>query len=151
MADRLSNFAAYDDHEYVKYSGIAESQSTYLAYSCADTRSGNWPIIVGEWSLSVPDDVQSTAAWEPTGSNVAWYKQWWAAQVMAYERGDAVGWCFWTWKTTGLNDPRWDYRMAVSAGLIDKDIDVAYSVDACSGSGSKRSDVEAYLVPFGTR
>ncbi|RMZ86061.1 hypothetical protein DV737_g3, partial [Chaetothyriales sp. CBS 132003] len=37
---------------------------------------------------------------------------------------------FWTWKTTGsLNDPRWDYQKAVAAGLIDTNIDSAYSLD----------------------
>jgi hypothetical protein len=40
---------------------------------------------------------------------------------------------FWTWKTTGsLNDPRWDYQKAVAAGIIDADIDNAYTMGACS-------------------
>lgn len=76
-------FAAYDDHEYVKYApNIAVSKDAYLAYSCNDDRSGNWPVIVGEWSLSVASDVQSTDEWDPA-KNVDWYKRWWAAQVMA--------------------------------------------------------------------
>ncbi|KAI1609801.1 putative endo-beta-1,6-glucanase [Exophiala viscosa] len=125
--------AAYDDHEYVKYAGVAETQDAYLSYSCNDSRSGNWPVFVGEWSLSVADDIQWTSGWDPTvEANKAFYKKWWAAQVMSYEK-TAQGWVFWTWKTSGsLNDPRWDYQMAVTAGLIDADIDNAYTLGACS-------------------
>lgn len=138
-------FAAYDDHEYVKYAAnLAVTKEAYMAYSCADDRSGNWPVIVGEWSLSVDTSVQWTSAWDPA-TNIDWYKQWWAAQVLAYEK--QAGWVFWTWKTTGnLNDPRWDYQKAVALGIVDKDPDVAYSMDVCSDS-TKRSDAASGRVP----
>ena len=84
--------AAYDDHQYVKYAGVAETQSAYLAYSCGDNRSGNWPVFVGEWSLSVATDVEWTDGWNPNNAaNKAFYNKWWAAQVMAYEK-TAQGW-----------------------------------------------------------
>lgn len=132
-------FAAYDDHEYVKYAANLEtSKDAYMAFSCADDRSGNYPVIVGEWSLSVDTTVQWTDEWNPS-MNVQWYKNWWAAQLMAYENS-AAGWVFWTWKTTGsLNDPRWDYKRAVTLGIVDVDPDVAYSMGACAGS-EKRSE-----------
>ena len=81
---------AYDDHEYVKYAGVAQSQDAYLAYSCADDRSGDSPVIVGEWSLSVDSAIENDSDWDPS-TNVQWYKQWWAAQVMSYEK-TAQGW-----------------------------------------------------------
>ena len=87
-------------------------------------------MIVGEFSLSVPDSLQWTSEWNPN-TNVAWYKRWWAAQLMSYEK-TAQGWIFWTWKTTGtLNDPRWDYQRAVKLGIIDKNPDVAYEMGVC--------------------
>ena len=125
---------AFDDHQYVKYAGVAESKDAYLAFSCSDDRSsaGEVPVIVGEWSLSVATDVQFDADWDPTvPSNVQFYNQWWAAQVMAYET-TAQGWIFWTWKTSGsLNDSRWSYKLAVAAGLIPTDIDSAYTMGVC--------------------
>ncbi len=148
---------AYDDHNYVKYAGVAQNKDAYLAHSCADDRSGDGWKVVGEWSLSVDSAIEHTADWDPS-TNVQWYKQWWAAQVMSYEK-TANGWVsakllfcyksspfgvfcgdagltshdqvFWTWKTTGLNDPRWDYQLAVNLGIIDKNPDVAYSMGVC--------------------
>jgi glucan endo-1,6-beta-glucosidase len=81
---------AYDDHNYVKYSGVAQSQAAYLAHSCTDDRSGNSPVFVGEWSLSVDSAIEHTADWDPN-THVNWYKKWWAAQVMQYEKS-ANGW-----------------------------------------------------------
>lgn len=103
-------FAAYDDHRYLKYdSSINPTQSNYIAASCADDRGGNWPTIVGEWSLSVnPDHENSDPAFYPVSNNKAFYTKWFNAQVHAYEKQD--GWVFWSWKTSGLNDPRWDYQ-----------------------------------------
>ena len=105
-------FAAYDDHRYIKwaYPPVAENPAAYLSTSCNDDRGGNTPTIVGEWSLSVADDVQWSAEFDPT-ANVAWYKQWWAAQVMAYEKQE--GWIFWSWKTE-LGDYRWGYKGTMS-------------------------------------
>ena len=128
-----TTFAAFDDHDYVKYSGIAADMPTYLAHSCTSDRSSGQtsetPLIVGEWSLSVDSSVEGTADWAPS-THVEWYKQWWAAQVMAYET-TANGWIFWSWKTQGLNDPRWDYRLAVELGIIDANPDVAYEMGVC--------------------
>ncbi|MCJ1483362.1 hypothetical protein MMC06_003529 [Schaereria dolodes] len=124
-------FAAYDDHRYIKwaYPPVAENPAAYLSTSCNDDRGGNTPTIVGEWSLSVADDVQWSAEFDPT-ANVAWYKQWWAAQVMAYEKQE--GWIFWSWKTE-LGDYRWGYKDAVAAGVIPTDPGQAYNLGACNG------------------
>ncbi|RDW93956.1 glycoside hydrolase family 5 protein [Aspergillus mulundensis] len=121
-------FAAYDDHRYVIYdSSVAVTKDSYIAASCADNRGGNWPTIVGEWSLSVPDDVEHTADWEPS-SNVDFYKRWFAAQAIAYERQE--GWVFWAWKAE-LGDYRWSYKDAVDAGVIPTDLDSIYDNSPC--------------------
>jgi hypothetical protein len=68
---------------------------------------GDTPTIVGEFSLSVPDDVEWTSAWDPS-TQQAFYSQWFAAQVLKYE-ADTNGWIFWTWKSQ-LGDYRWSYQ-----------------------------------------
>ena len=106
-------FAAYDDHRYIKwaYPTVTPTRAAYLSASCYDDRGGNWPFIVGEWSLSVNDDDQNSSEFglgEPGA--VGWYGQWWAAQVLAYEKQE--GWIFWSWKANwinGENDWRWSY------------------------------------------
>lgn len=103
-----NNFAAYDDHRYLKWdSRVPVSQSSYISTSCSDNRGVDWPTVVGEFSLSVPDDVQWTAAWDPS-TQQAFYKQWFAAQVTSYET-NTLGWIFWTWKAQ-LGDYRWSYQ-----------------------------------------
>ena len=102
-------YAAYDDHRYLKYANppIDENPPAYLQASCNDNPSdGESPLVVGEWSLSPPTDVQDTPTWAPD-SNGDFYKKWWAAQVMSYERQQ--GWVFWSWKAE-LGDYRWSYQ-----------------------------------------
>jgi hypothetical protein len=100
-------FAAYDDHRYLKWdTSVAVNKDNYITASCNDDRGGNTPTIVGEWSLSVPDDVQWTAEWEPE-ANKDFYTRWFAAQVIAYEK--QAGWVFWTWRAD-LGDYRWSYK-----------------------------------------
>lgn len=101
-------FASYDDHRYLKWdSSVAVSQSSYISTSCSDNRGVNWPTVVGEFSLSVPDDVQWTSGWDPS-TQQAFYKKWFAAQVTSYET-NTLGWVFWTWKSQ-LGDYRWSYQ-----------------------------------------
>lgn len=133
LPDRTFWHAAYDDHQYVKYTDAVVSHQGYLDFSCKDDRSGNWPVIVGEWSLSANNAVEGTSAWDPkNAANKDFYRKWFAAQVMVYEKGQVIGWTFWSWKTSGLNDPRWDYQMGIDAGIILKNIDDAYTIGACS-------------------
>ncbi|KAI5806091.1 glycoside hydrolase superfamily [Geopyxis carbonaria] len=129
-------FAAYDDHRYIKWAGVQPTRGDYLWASCHDDRGGNWPVIVGEWSLSVADE----AEWGggelslERGDAVAWYRRWWAAQVLAYEKQN--GWVFWNWKANwigGRNEWRWSYQAAVAAGAIPRNPDDAYSMGACDG------------------
>ncbi|KAH8821332.1 putative endo-beta-1,6-glucanase [Xylogone sp. PMI_703] len=122
-------FAAYDDHRYLKWdTSVPVSQSSYISTSCHDDRGGNWPTIVGEWSISVPDNVEKTAPWD-VNTQKAFYKKWFAAQVMAYEKQD--GWIFWTWKTQLGDDYRWSYQGAVAAGVIPTDLSSVYNMGAC--------------------
>ncbi|OBT82371.1 hypothetical protein VE02_08750 [Pseudogymnoascus sp. 03VT05] len=121
-------FAAYDDHRYLKWASIGDvSQSNYISTSCNDDRGGNTPTIVGEWSLSVPDNVEWTSGWDPR-TQQDFYKKWFAAQIISYEKQQ--GWTFWSWKTE-LDDYRWDYQAAVKAGVIPKDLDSVYNLGVC--------------------
>lgn len=131
----LSNtyFAAYDDHRYIKWdTSVSVSQSSYLSESCHDNRNSDneTPTIVGEFSISVPDNVQWTSGWDPS-TQQAFYKQWFAAQVMSYETY-TYGWIFWTWKSQ-LGDYRWSYQDAVAAGVVPTDLDTVYNLGACNG------------------
>ena len=79
--------AAYDDHNYVEYAGVAGTKDAYLQHSCNDARAGHSPVFVGEWSLSVADDLESTSDWDPRkDANKDFYRNFWAAQVMSYEK-----------------------------------------------------------------
>lgn len=102
-----TSHAAYDDHRYLKWdSSVEVNKDSYISASCSDDRGGNAPTIVGEWSLSVPDDVEGSSDWDPE-SNTDFYAKWFAAQVIAYEK--QLGWVFWTWKAE-LDDYRWSYK-----------------------------------------
>lgn len=91
---------------------MALTRDAYLAASCNDDLSGNWPVIIGEWTLSVATSVEWSTEFDPTQPGaVEWYQLWWAAQVMAYEKQE--GWIFWSWKANwigGMNDWRWSYQ-----------------------------------------
>lgn len=106
-------YAAYDDHRYLKYdTSVKVSKESYISASCGDNLDSNSPTIVGEWSLSVPDDVESQEEWKPgSDTNNEFYKKWFAAQITSYEK--QLGWVFWTWKAE-LNDYRWSYKGALS-------------------------------------
>ncbi|KAF8860603.1 glycoside hydrolase [Acephala macrosclerotiorum] len=124
-------FMAYDDHRYLRWSGITTSMSSYLNNSCTSNRAsdGDTPVIIGEFSLGVPGDVEWTSVWDPS-TQQAFYKQWFAAQVLTYEK-DTNGWIFWTWKIQ-FGDYRWSYRDAVAAGVIPTN-PANVDVNACSG------------------
>lgn len=125
-------FAAYDNHRYLKWdTSVPVTYDGYISTSCNDNvaSDGDTPVIVGEWSISVSDAVESSSAWEPwSGNNNAFYKKWWAAQVIAYEK--QAGWIFWSWKAE-LGDYRWSYKDAVAAGVIPTDPNQAYKMGVC--------------------
>lgn len=102
-------FLAYDSHIYPRYTqGLKQTTKAYLQQSCQqrlDTE-GAWPIIVGEFSLSGSMNADDWEEWDPT--NKQFYREWFAAQLSAYER-TAQGWCFWSWKTE-TEDYRWSYQ-----------------------------------------
>lgn len=150
-----TRFAAFDDHRYLKWANPDEvpwSHESYISTSCSDDRDGDGehgPTIIGEWSVSPPDEVQWNEEWRPDG-NEDFYRRWFAAQVQSYE-GRTEGWVFWTWKTQ-LGDYRWGYRGtfqippdlvtfegrqpnraadAVRAGVIPENIEEALSSDVC--------------------
>ncbi|KAF4119681.1 glucan endo-1,6-beta-glucosidase [Geosmithia morbida] len=124
-----SSNTAYDDHRYLKWdSSVAVSKDAYLSESCDNDRVAEDTLVIGEWSLSVPDDVEGSDDWDPS-SNADFYSRWFAAQIQSYERS-ALGWVFWTWKA-GLDDPRWSYKDALDAGIISKDLDSVINSSVC--------------------
>lgn len=117
---------------YLKWdTSVTVSQSGYLTNTCNDNRNSDneTPTIVGEFSLSVPDDVQWTSAWDPSMQQ-AFYSQWFAAHVTKYEEY-TNGWIFWAWKSQ-LGDYRWSYQDAVAAGVIPGNISNVNQA-ACNG------------------
>ena len=125
---------AFDNHRYLKYdTSITPTQANYLSTSCSDGNAvasdGDTPLIVGEWSISPATANQDDSDFEISDSNnLQFYKDWFAAQVQAYEVQD--GWIFWAWKAQ-LGDYRWSYQEAVAAGVIPTDLDDVYSEYTC--------------------
>lgn len=109
-----TTFTAFDDHRYLKWDGsVPVSKDSYVSTSCSDDRNAEDPLIIGEWSLSVPDNVEWTDEWNPYNDS-DFYSRWFSAQIQTYERS-TNGWVFWTWKANvkfgdARGDPRWSYR-----------------------------------------
>lgn len=124
--------AAFDNHRYLKWdTSVSVDKNSYLSNSCsynAVSSSDENPTIVGEFSISPPDNVQSTSDWATTDANLDFYRKWFAAQTKGYEKAD--GWVFWTWKAQ-LGDYRWSYKDAVAAGVIPANLNDIYNVDVC--------------------
>lgn len=122
---------AFDNHRYVKWdTSVPVDKDSYLSNACSYNAisSNENPTIVGEFSISPPDNVQSTNDWATTDANLEFYQKWFAAQAKGYEK--ASGWVFWTWKAQ-LGDYRWSYKDAVEAKAIPADLDAIYDVDVC--------------------
>ena len=120
---------AFDDHRYLKWdSRVAVDHDSYIAASCNDQSQGDSPGIVGEFSLSPPDNVQWNDDWKPS-TNKAFYTKWFTAQMTTYEQHN-LGWFFWSWKTE-LGDYRWSYQDAVSGGVIPSDLGSIDRSSAC--------------------
>ncbi|ORY75633.1 glycoside hydrolase superfamily [Leucosporidium creatinivorum] len=126
------NSVVFDSHIYLKYrTPIATTRSGYLSEACGGlTTEDDSPVIVGEFSLSPDGDNEHKELSTEADDAAAFYLQFFSAQVAGYEK--QAGWVFWSWKTSGLNDPRWDYQLAVEAGYIPSDAS-AWSKDACDG------------------
>ncbi|KAL8420042.1 hypothetical protein RB594_002989 [Gaeumannomyces avenae] len=123
-------FLAYDDHRYLKWAFPNSSPSDYISISCRDNRAapGEADTIVGEWSISAPDAKENDGEWAK--SNTDFYKKWFAAQVIAYER-HTLGWVFWSWKKEG--DYRWSYQDAVRQGIVPRDLNSVANSGVCNG------------------
>jgi hypothetical protein len=142
-----TDFANYDYHNYVKWNtAVTPSRDSYMRYSCTSSLAvaGQTPLIVGEWSLSVPDNMQDSAEFSTTGSGaIQFFQYWFIAQQQMYERS-AQGWIFWSWKTS-LGDWRWDYSAAVAAGVIPKRLDRCVKWQVCKTYTKKREAVPEAL------
>ncbi|KAI0839897.1 glycoside hydrolase family 5 protein [Hypoxylon sp. FL0890] len=129
-----TTLALYDDHRYYKWdSSVQTTKDGYISAACKDNRGGS-NVIVGEWSLSVADSVESNDEFgiKNRPDQVDWYKKYWASQVQAFEKSG--GWVFWSWKCNwigGIDEWRWCYKSAVAAGAIPKDAGSAASLSPC--------------------
>lgn len=125
------------------------------------TQQTDTPVITGEWSLSVAGD-NTIAELSTTASDAStFFYLWGSAQMSAFDKGAGwIFWtctfypllssprtfpgltkCKLTsllsllcdsGKTDTLNDPRWDYQLAVSAGYLPATAG-SYNTNACSG------------------
>ncbi|KAF3937787.1 hypothetical protein ABW19_dt0205352 [Dactylella cylindrospora] len=146
-----TDFASYDYHKYVKWdTSVKATRESYMQYSCSSSLGvqGQKPLIVGEWSLSVPDSLQESTMFKTSsGDAIQWFQHWFIAQQQMYERS-GLGWVFWNWKTT-LDDWRWSYRDAVRAGVIPKKLYRCVKWDVCRPYKKKRDELvkDAVVVP----
>ena len=88
---------------------------------------------MGEWSIAVSEAVENNGDFSiRNGGDIDWYRSFWAAQVVAFERSG--GWVYWTWKCNwigGYNEWRWCYTSALEAGVIPADAGSAASISPC--------------------
>ena len=105
-----NTFAAYDYHRYLEFdNSVTQTQQGYLDGSCGADVTGDYPLIVGEWSLAIGGGNQFNGPFWPISNNLNFYKQYFAAQAGIYEK-QSLGWIFWSWKTEETNDPRSNYQ-----------------------------------------
>ncbi|EGX52505.1 hypothetical protein AOL_s00043g294 [Orbilia oligospora ATCC 24927] len=138
-----SELMSYDYHKYVKWdTSVTPTRESYMTYSCTADLGCKKPLIVGEWSLSVPDNMQESEMFKTSGADaVEWFGKWFVAQQQMYERS-GLGWVFWNWKTE-LGDWRWGYRDAVRAGVIPKNLRESVKWNVCGAyKKDKRETVE---------
>lgn len=130
-------FTSFDDHRYLKWDpslGQEPGKDDYIRAACSDNRGGP-DTIVGEWSISVADQVENGPEFgiDKAGPDqIAWYRSFWAAQAQSFEKSG--GWVFWSWKCNwiaGKDEWRWCYESAVNAGVIPKDAGSAASISPC--------------------
>ncbi|KAM3415667.1 hypothetical protein BST61_g9186 [Cercospora zeina] len=119
---------AYDDHNYIGFALSGSSDKSALMHSaCTDSRvvSGQDFALTGKWSVTSGVDQ----------NDADWFKMWFTAQQLTYEKPGMDGWVFWTWKTE-LNDPRWTYVYATYVGLMPTDaagLEKNVYRDVCAG------------------
>ncbi|KAI0415601.1 glycoside hydrolase family 5 protein [Xylaria grammica] len=129
-----TTYLYFDDHVYWKFDTRSGTNKTsYINATCSLYRP-EADVIVGEFSLSVASDLQNNDEFGIQGhpENIAWYTDYFAAQVSIYETSG--GWVFWNWKCNWINefnDWRWCYKTAVEAGAIPKDASKAASLSPC--------------------
>ncbi len=125
--------AAYDNHRYFVWDkSVQETHDAYMQNACKyDAASdGDDPVIVGEWSLAVPGDIDSTPQWQvKDDSNKAFYSSWFLAQTQAYEKHQ--GWIYWCWKAQLAGDFRWSYVDGIKRGVIPKSLDTIQNTTVC--------------------
>ncbi|KAI0856991.1 glycoside hydrolase family 5 protein [Xylaria cubensis] len=129
-----TTYLYFDDHVYWKFdTRSGKNKTSYINATCSLYRP-EANVVVGEFSLSVASDLQNTDEFGIQGhpENVAWYTDYFAAQVSIYEKSG--GWIFWNWKCNWINqfnDWRWCYKTAVEAGAIPKDASKTASLSPC--------------------
>ncbi|KAK6543587.1 hypothetical protein TWF694_000330 [Orbilia ellipsospora] len=142
-----TDMSAFDYHKYVKWdTSVTPTRDSYMEYSCNADLGCKKPLVVGEWSLSVPDNLQESDMFRTDSADaVKWFSGWFVAQQQMYERSGS-GWVFWSWKST-LGDWRWSYRDAVVAGVIPKTLTASAKWNVCGAyKKAKREQVVGDVV-----
>jgi glucan 1,3-beta-glucosidase len=76
-----------------------------------DKLSRNWPVVIGEWSLSLPP--KTYAGYDDSAKHAA-IRAYGSMQLAAFEH--AAGWFYWTYRTE--YGGTWSYRTAVENGWL---------------------------------
>ncbi|KAH9900407.1 endo-beta-1,6-glucanase [Xylariomycetidae sp. FL2044] len=123
---------AFEDHRYFRWdTSVPLTHNDYTSNACWSDRtsSGEAPTLVSEWSLAPPESVENSDGDWTRDNNKDFYKKFFEAQVIGYEKS-AAGWFFWSWKTN-TGDWRWDYQAALAAKVIPADLSKVASSGAC--------------------
>ncbi|KAJ8127694.1 hypothetical protein O1611_g5942 [Lasiodiplodia mahajangana] len=129
-----TTYLYFDDHVYWKFDTRSGTNKTSYINATCDLYRPEADVVVGEFSLSVASALQNNDEFGIQGhpENIAWYTDYFAAQVSIYETSG--GWIFWSWKCNWINefnDWRWCYKTAVEAGAIPKNASTAASLSPC--------------------
>ncbi|KAF8512338.1 glycoside hydrolase superfamily [Gautieria morchelliformis] len=126
-ADAAVGPAAFDDHLYYSFGGVADPNPTaYLTSICNlprvknDTDLGNVPMVFGEWGITTNFNATD-----------AFLTQWADAQKLTYSQ--SWGWIFWSFKIEqgSSNQREWDYFTGLEQGHFTQDPAALHDPHVC--------------------
>jgi glucan 1,3-beta-glucosidase len=126
---------AIDTHRYHAWAPESKlsSQEAHIQYACnlasefLPVQTNNFPILVGEWALSLKACATKSCTFETMSQSVnsqntqamnLFYRRFFEAQVTTYEASTG-GWIYWNWKTQ--SSAAWSYQASLAQGWIPSD------------------------------
>ncbi|UZJ54252.1 hypothetical protein CBS101457_003572 [Exobasidium rhododendri] len=126
---------ALDTHRYHAWAPQVNlpTLDAHVQYACNLTteftplQTNNFPIIVGEWAISLKACATKDCTYATMKESVnsqnnktmnLFYRRFFEAQVTTFE-ASAGGWIYWNWKTE--SSAAWSYQAAIAQGWIPKD------------------------------